>query len=59
MALGVTWATNLNTDPSCSRTTDSHMVLSSSWGQDSTMASGGSTRLSDQFGPGVSIAPGQ
>lgn len=48
MALIVTQATDINTEPRCSRTTDLDVVLTGSIGPDISMASDGSTDLSGQ-----------
>lgn len=56
--LVATWATNFNTDPSCSRTMDPDMVLNISLGPIVTMATDSDKGYPDQHGSRGSIAPG-
>lgn len=47
----VTWAMDINADPSCRMTTDPDVVLGGSTGPEITMALGGRAGHSDQCGP--------
>lgn len=53
----VTQTMDINTVPSCTRAMVQDMTLSRSPGHDITMASGGSTGHSDQFGPWSAWSP--
>lgn len=48
--LEATWAMDVNTDPSCGKTMNPYMALSSSPGPEVTMALGGSTGYPDDHG---------
>ena len=55
----VTWGTEINTDPGCSRATDSDMALGNRLGLDVTMIRPGvSAGHPHQYGPGGSMALG-
>lgn len=47
-----TWAINIITDPSCRKNMDPDMATGSSSKPDITVALGGNTGHSDQYGPG-------
>ncbi|KAL6088689.1 hypothetical protein STEG23_010720 [Scotinomys teguina] len=49
MTFGGTWAMDINSDSSCSRTMDPDMVLGSSPGPEVTMAQGDSIEHPDQY----------
>ena len=52
----VPWATDINTEPDCSRTMGPDVALGSSPGLGVTMTPSDSSDLSDQHGPGGGIA---